>query len=185
MGAFSLLETVIFDLEFSLQDPYLPMQERSPQGPPDVVYALYQTHHRWIRSLISGPSSGRRAPALRRIYFGEYRGRPGHTEMANPKPQGSGSVIPAITAEERYTAKMKASAGAQGVSGSSSTAADNTTGGNSASPGSPGYLGSNHLYGSRPQEAAPSPSMASGQRIVPGTWWTISGDSITRGWVDD
>lgn len=192
LADFPALETMIFDMEFSLLEPYAPSAERT-QGPTDVMYAFYQTQYRWIRRFISptgSPStptstSARRAPALRKVYFGEFQGVPGHIDSVNGVIKGrknayqKAGAVTSVTVEERYAAKLKATSSATGAVGGS-------TEGPVPSPASPGVVGGGGGGPSgRANENGPNPSMSSGQRIVPGMWWGIAGTLVTRGWADD
>jgi len=170
-------------MEFSLPEPYVQVAERASLTP-DTMYALYQTQVRWIQRLITPSKDDRHgaciASALRRVYFGEYQGYPGQTDIiVGPKKSKRSTSAGGVTAESRYAARRK---------NMYSTMTDGMpvrSDGTAISPGpsSPGVSGAPSPMGSRTNEV----SMSSGQRIVPGMWWAVavSAGTITQGWVDD
>ena len=170
-------------MEFSLPDPYVQVSERASLTS-DTMYALYQTQFRWIRRLITPSRDDRHgtsiASALRRVYFGEYQGIPGQTDIiVGPKKSKRSISAGGVTAESRYAARRK---------NMYSTTADGMPmrpDGTAISPGpsSPGVSGAPSPMGSRTNEV----SMSSGQRIVPGMWWAVAmpAGTITQGWTDD
>jgi len=170
-------------MEFSLPEPYVQVAERASLTS-DTMYALYQTQSRWIRRLITPSKDDRHkasiASALRRVYFGEYQGYPGQTDIiVGPKKSKRTTSAGGVTAESRYAARRKNmySSMADGVP----TRPDGTV--ISPGPSSPGVSGAPSPMGSRTNEV----SMTSGQRIVPGMWWAVAlpAGTITQGWADE
>jgi len=164
-------------MEFSLPDPYVQVSERTSLTS-DTMYALYQTQFRWIRRLITPSRDDRHgtsiASALRRVYFGEYQGIPGQTDIiVGPKKSKRSTSAGGVTAESRYAARRKTPM-ADGMP----MRADGTV--ISPGPSSPGVSGAPSPMGSRTNEVSMS-------RIVPGVWWAVAmpAGTITQGWADD
>ena len=170
-------------MEFSLPEPYVQVAERASLTS-DTMYALYQTQYRWIWRLITPSKDDRHkastASALRRVYFGEYQGYPGQTDIiVGPKKSKRSTSTSSVTAESRYAARRK------NMYSSVTDGIPMRPDGTAISPGpsSPGVSGAPNPMGSRTNEV----SMSSGQRIVPGMWWAVAlpAGTITQGWADD
>ena len=179
LARFPCLNTLIFDMEFSLPEPYLQVTDRSTL----TSETIYKTQSRWIRRLITPSKDDRHgtaiASALRRVYFGEYQGIPGQMDIiVGSKKSKHSTSAGGVTAESRYAARLKNmyTPVADGVP----PRPDGTS--MSPGPSSPGVSGAPSPMGTRGNEVS-----LSGQRVVPGMWWAVAmpAGTITQGWSDN